>query len=135
MVNGLHTFVFVYMDDLFITGDNQISIAAIKSDLHSTFTIKELGLARYFLGIEIAKSPHSTFLNQRKYILYILHDARLIIAKPASFPLPKGLYLSSDSGALLSNPSLCMRLVGRLLYFTLTKPNISHSVQHLSQYL
>ena len=63
-VNGLYTFIPVYVDDLLISGDDQSSIAAIKSDLHTTFTIKDLSLARYFLGIELARSSQGTFLNQ-----------------------------------------------------------------------
>ena len=85
-------------------------------DLHTAFTIKDPGLACYFLGIEIARSSQGTFLNQRKYILDILKDAGMTGAKPTSFPLPKGLYLSLDSGDLLIDPSPYRRLIGRLLY-------------------
>ena len=94
MVNGLHTFVLVYVDDLLISRDDQSSIAAIKLDLHATFTIKDLGLAHYFLGIELARSSQGTFLNKRKYISDILKDVSLTSVKPTSFPLPKGLDLS-----------------------------------------
>jgi len=128
-------FVLVYVDDLLITGNDALGITALKSHLHSTFTIKDLGLARYFLGIEIARSVAGTVLNQRKYILDILQDAGLTGVKPAKFPLPKGLHLTVDTGDLLSDPSSYRRLVGRLLYLTLTRPDISYSVQHLSQFL
>ena len=92
-------------------------------------------MARYFLGIEIARSSTGTFLNQRKYILDILIDAGLTAAKPAKFPLPQGLKLSTDVGDLLPNPEVFRRIVGRLLYLTLTTPDISYVVQHLSQFL
>ena len=103
--------------------------------MHHTFTIKDLGLARYLLGIEISWSPTGTFLNQRKYVLDILSDAGLTGAKPAKFPLPKGLQLSIDTGTALSNPEPYRRVIGRLLYLTLTRPDISYAVQHLSQFL
>jgi len=57
--------------------------------LHAAFIIKDLGLAHYFLGIELARFSSCIILNQRKYVLDILADAGLISAKPASFPLPK----------------------------------------------
>jgi len=107
-VNGLYTFVLVYVDDLLITGSDHSTIATIKTDLHTAFTIKDLGLARYFLGIEIARSTQGTFLNQRKYILDILKDAGLTAAKPSPFPLPKGLHLSSDQ----ENFYLTLLLIG-----------------------
>jgi len=94
-----------------------------------------LGLARYILGIEIGWSAQGTFLNQRKYILDILHDAGLTREKPALFPLPKHLNLSLETGDLLPGPSTYRRLVGRLLYLTLTHPDLSYSVQHLRQFL
>jgi len=127
--------LLVYVDDLLITGDDCHGITAIKQALHTAFTIKDLGLARYFLGIEIARSPKGTFLNQQKYILNILHDKGLTGAKPALFPLPKYLNLSLDTGDILPDPSSYRRLVGRLLYLTLTRPDLSYSVQHLSQFL
>jgi len=64
-----------------------------------------------------------------------LQDAGMTGVKPAKFPLPKGLHLTIDTGALLPDPSAYRRLVGHLLYVTLTRPDISYSVQHLSQYL
>ena len=135
VVDGKYTFLLVYVDDLLLTGNDHQGILTIKQALHSAFTIKDLGLARYFLGIEIARSPQGTFINQRKYILDILHDAGLTGAKPALFPLPKHLNLSLDTGDPLSDPSRYRQLVGRLLYLTLTRPDLSYSVQHLSQFL
>jgi len=84
---GLLTFILVYVDDLLILGSNTSGIAQLKQDLNQDFTIKDLGMARYFLGIEIARSSTDTFLNQRKYVLDILSDAGLTGAKPAKFSL------------------------------------------------
>ena len=51
---------------------------------------------RYFLGIEVARSPIGTLLNQRNYIIDILKDAGFTAYKPANFPLPTNLKLSID---------------------------------------
>jgi hypothetical protein len=32
------------------------------------FNIKDLGLLKYFLGIEIAHSPKRLFISQRRYV-------------------------------------------------------------------
>ncbi|KAL0387930.1 UNVERIFIED_CONTAM: Retrovirus-related Pol polyprotein from transposon RE2 [Sesamum radiatum] len=107
----------------------------VKTYLHGLFTIKDIGAARYFLGLEIACSTSGLYVAQTKYVLDIIHDAGLSNAKGISTPFPQGLKLSSDCGALLPNPDSYRRLVGRLLYLGFTRPDISHSVQQLSQFL
>ena len=59
----------------------------------------------------------------------------MIGCKPTNSPLPTNLKLSVDQGELLSNPEVYRRLVGRLLYLNITRPHISYSVQHLSQFV
>ena len=133
--HGRYTHILVYVDDLLVSGDDEAGILMIKQALHTAFTIKDLGLVRFFLGIEISKSATGTFLNQRKYTLDILKDAGLTGTKPARFPMPKGLKLSTDIGDPLSNPEIYRRIIGRLLYLTITRPDISYVVQNLSQFL
>jgi len=132
---GLCTFILVYVNDLLIAGDDINNIIEIKALLHQAYTINDLGLARYFLGVEIARSSSGTFLNQRKYILDILSDAGLTAATPARFPMAKGLKLSTEEGTLLPKLEAYRRVAGRLLCLTLTRPDISYAVQHLSQFL
>ena len=62
-------------------------------------------------------------------------DAGLTGAKPAKFPLPKGLKLSVDTGQPLPDPEQYRRVIGRLLHLTLTRPDISYVVQYLSQFI
>ncbi|GJR31677.1 RNA-directed DNA polymerase [Tanacetum coccineum] len=50
-------------------------------------------------------------------------------------PLPTNLKLSLDKGSPLPDPATYRRLVGRLLYLTMTRPDISYVVQHLSQFV
>lgn len=56
--------VLVYVDDLIITGNNVDEIQSLKSTFHNTFSIKYLGLLRFFLGIEMDHSPKGMFLNK-----------------------------------------------------------------------
>ncbi|GJW58523.1 RNA-directed DNA polymerase [Tanacetum coccineum] len=74
-------------------------------------------------------------LNQRKYILDLLTDARLTAAKPSFFPLPTQLKLSFDKETPLGDVCVYRRLVGRLLYMTMTRRDTSYDVQHLSQFV
>ena len=99
------------------------------------FTIKDLGYAKYFLGLEIARSLEGTAINQRKYVLDILTDTGMMGAKPASTPSPKGQKLTADQGAPLPDPERYRRLIGRLLYLNITRPDITFTIQQLSQFV
>ncbi|GKC90637.1 RNA-directed DNA polymerase [Tanacetum coccineum] len=71
----------------------------------------------------------------RKYVLDLLKDAGLTASKPTHFPLPQNMKLSLDKCDLISDPESYRRLVGRLLYLSMTRPDISYVVQHLSQFV
>ncbi|CAH9140526.1 unnamed protein product [Cuscuta epithymum] len=49
--------VLVYVDDLLITGNDHGMIIEFKSYLARSFPVKDLGLMKYFLGIEVARNP------------------------------------------------------------------------------
>ena len=71
------TALLIYFDDILITGNDPVSIAAIKKFLHSQFHIKDLGDLKYFLGIEVS-SKNGIFISQHKYALEIIKDAGLL---------------------------------------------------------
>ncbi|GKE66502.1 putative zinc finger, CCHC-type containing protein [Tanacetum coccineum] len=89
-------------------------------------------LSKSFYGL---KTDHGTYLHQRKYALNLLQDVGLTAGKPATFPLPQNLKLSLDKGSPLKAPDSYKRHVGRFLYFSMTRPYISYTVQHLSQFI
>jgi hypothetical protein len=66
------TFLFLYVDDMIITGDDLEYIAFIKAHLSDQFLISDLGPLRYFLGIEISSMSEGFFLSQEKYIQDLL---------------------------------------------------------------
>ncbi|XP_056688696.1 uncharacterized mitochondrial protein AtMg00810-like, partial [Spinacia oleracea] len=127
--------ILVYVDDILITGTSKAQIEEVKVALDTAFTIKDLGLLAYFLGIEIHRTDNGIFLSQRKYIQDILTDAGLEECTPAPAPLSCGLKLSIANGVLLDDPDVYRRLVGRLLYLGITRPDLSYCEQHLGQFV
>ncbi|CAL1357037.1 unnamed protein product [Linum trigynum] len=127
----------IYVDDVVLTGNDDAFISRVKSFLDDMFSIKDLGPLKYFLGIEVARSPAGIILSQRKYTLDILHDAGVAGARPSSFPMEQNHTLTRPGPASdeVVDASSYRRLVGRLLYLTVTRPDITYAVNVLSQFV
>ncbi|KAL8142562.1 hypothetical protein V2J09_015594 [Rumex salicifolius] len=133
--DGKFMATLVYVNDILITRNDDDDIKHVKATLDSKFTIKDLGLAKYFLGMEIFTNAQGTHISQHKYITDTLQAAQVEDATAVHFPLPTGLKLRLDQGVLLEDGEQYRRLVGRLLYLSLTRPDLSYAVQHLSQFV
>ncbi|KAF7843954.1 Copia protein [Senna tora] len=95
----------------------------------------DLGPLYYFLGIEIYRDSSGIFLNQSKYVQDLLSRFQMSDCAPVSTPMVTGKQFSKDEGEPLSNLTLYQQAVGSLQYLTTTRPNISYSVNKLSQYM
>ena len=129
------TIVLVYVDDLIITGNNESEIGAIKQHLKNKFDIKDLGQLTYFLGIELANSTKGLFLSQRKYTLDLLKETGKLGAKPINTPMESNKKLNLEEGEPLENVGQYQRLVGKLIYLTVTRPNIAFAISAVSQFI
>ncbi|XP_022753635.1 uncharacterized protein LOC111301926 [Durio zibethinus] len=79
--------LILYVDDMIITGNGEEEITSLQEHLATEFEMKNLGGLKYFLGIEIARSNQGIFLLQRKYILDLLAETRMLDCKPANTPM------------------------------------------------
>ena len=80
------TILLLYVDDLFLTG-NEKQIVECKKKLAEEFEMKYLGLMHYFLGLEVWQSPEGIFLNQGKYVVEILKRFDMLECKYMATPM------------------------------------------------
>ncbi|KAL2231035.1 UNVERIFIED_CONTAM: Retrovirus-related Pol polyprotein from transposon RE2, partial [Sesamum indicum] len=85
--------LLVYVDDVLLMAPSLDLISQVKVYLDGLFSIKDLGCARYFLGLQIARSAAD-----------IIRDCGLQSAKPVATRLPSGIKLHSASVAPLADP-------------------------------
>lgn len=123
----------MYVDDIILTGPDLSLLHQIQSTLNTKFSLKTLGNLKYFLGFEIARSPDGLILSQRKYTIQLLQDQGCIGSKQCKTPMDPKLKLDHQDGELLANPSSYTHLVGKFLYLTLSRPDITFAVHTLSQ--
>ena len=127
--------LLLYVDDMIITGDDFSGIQELKVFLSRQFEMKDLGHLSYFLGLEITHSTDGLYITQAKYASKLLSRAGLTDSKIVDTLVELNAHLTPTGGKPLSNPSFYRRLVGSLVYLTVTRPDISYAVHQVSQHL
>ncbi|KAE8724764.1 NAD(P)-linked oxidoreductase superfamily protein [Hibiscus syriacus] len=139
--------LLIYVDDLLITGNDSCLINDLKSLLIKKFKMKDLGELKYFLGFKVMRSKEGILINQRKYALELIEESGMSGSKPARTPFEQNVRLTTseydelctqgcnENDKLLVEKSVYQRLVGRLIYLTHTRPDITFDVHYLSQFM
>jgi hypothetical protein len=127
--------VLVYVDDLIIMGDNVEEIQRIRNNLSIRFQMKEIGDLKHFLGLEVEHTKEGIFLGQQKYTKYILERYGLLDCKPISTPMDPNVKFKVDDDKNLEDVTMYQKMVGSLIYLTLTRSDIPYSVGVVSRYM
>lgn len=74
-------------------------------------------------------------MSKKKYTTDLLKEYGLHRTNPMRLPLEARLKLTSDAGDLLPSPTEYQRLFEKLIYLTITRPDIAFDVHTLSQFM
>eukprot|EP00253_Pinus_taeda_P014178 PITA_14178 len=127
--------LFLYVDDLLITGSSASAIATVKRALHDRFLLMDMGPLHFFLGLEISEDATGIKLSYAKYARDLLERFRMTDCKPAPTPFLFGVCLEDGGDTPLVDSTLYRQLVGSLLYLTHSKPDLSYAVGAVSRYM
>ena len=127
--------VALYVDDLIFSGNNDEMIEEFKSTMTREFEMINLGLLKFFLGLEVKQGETSIFISQEKYAKEILKKYKLENCNPLSTPMEPGAKLSKYNEGKRVDANRYRSLVGSLRYLTYTRPDLSLSVGIISRFM
>lgn len=127
--------IIIYVDDILVTGSCEAELQKFTDRLNRTFSLKDIGNAHYFLGIEIVRYCTCMFLSQRKYVQDLLEQFEMINCSTCPTPMLSNKQFLGEEDEELKNPTVFRKLIGALQYVTNTRPDICFAVNRLSRYL
>jgi hypothetical protein len=126
----------LYVDDIIYIGIFLLN--EFKAAMKSEFEMNDLGLMKYFMGIEVEQLEKNNFhLSQicQRYATDILKSFKMNKCKPTDTPIATGKKLSKQDEGTTIDYTLYKRIVGRLIYLTTTRPDIMYVVTLISRFM
>ena len=135
-------YIALYVDDLFLVGELLGEIEKVKAGLSTEFKMKDLGEARFLLGIEIRRRANGdVLLVQEKYAGDVVKRFSMEGSKTVSTPMELGTHLDISQQPVTDEERSEMvnvpyrSAIGSLMYLaTCTRPDLSASVSELSKF-
>ncbi|OWZ20869.1 polyprotein [Phytophthora megakarya] len=139
-----HVYVCFYVDDMIIAVRTVGEIRDVKEALKNAFMMKELGTAKFILGMEIDhdKNDGMLMIKQTRYMDDIMERFGQLNAKATDNPCASNIKLSKTQspGTVEERAEMQAKsyrsLIWCLLYITTcTRPDIAYVVTQLSRFL
>jgi len=134
-------YLLLYVDDILIQSVDLAGVSAVKSMLSTHFKVKDLGEARYFLGMQILQVRdefgvlRSIKLSNEKLTSTLVASFGMSDAKPRVVPLDPSVKLAAAEGDYLPLENRYQELVGGILYLANTvRPDISFAAGLLGRF-
>lgn len=138
-INGSMVLLGIYVDDLIIACECPTVLERVKSMLSSSFAMKDLGILKHYLGIDISydRQRGSVAMCQSHLVLNILRRFDMESCKPSNTPMEAKLALQPHVESKTNLTSAPYRqLIGSIMYLMLcTRPELSFSIGSLSKFL
>jgi len=137
-------YLLLYVDDMLIAAKSRKEITTVKKLLSSEFDMKNLGVAKKILGMEITRDRKSglLFLSQHNYINKVLQRFNMHDSKPVSTPIAPHFKLSaaqcpsSEEDVEYMSKVPYSSAVGSLMYVMVcSRPDLSYAMSLVSRYM
>ena len=127
--------VGVYVNDLIISGPDVKGIRVFKSEMKKKFSMSDLGLLSYYLGIEVKQDANGITLCQSSYAAKILESAGMSNCNSCETPMECRLKLRKFKEGEPMNPTEYRSIIGSLRYIINTRPDLAYVIGVVSRYM
>ena len=127
--------VGVYVDDLIITGPSLADIEAFNKEMMRSFSMSDLGLLSYYLGIQVTQKGGVITLCQSSYTQKILESTGMKGCNPCYVPMENRLKLTKNDKSPPVDKTKYRSVIGSLRYLVNTRSDIAYSVGIVSRYM
>eukprot|EP00253_Pinus_taeda_P023282 PITA_23282 len=110
-------------------------IKNFKIVMKEEFEMTDMGLLRFFLGIEVKQNGNGIFISQAKYVNKVLERFNMQESKVGITPTMMGLKLIKGDNSKDFDPSLYKSIVGSLMYLTATRTDIMYAISFISRFM
>ena len=143
----LHThqgklYLLVYVDDLLLTAESRALVAGTKRQLMGTFSMRDMGEAHHFLGLEIKRNwaQGTITLSQPRAIADMIDKYGMSDAKAKAVPMSPAdkpaKYIDTSELLSIDDKQWYCGAVGTLLYIAnCTRPDIAYPVNTMARYM
>ena len=127
--------VGVYVDDLIICGPDKQKIAEFKEQMKKIFSMSDLGLLSYYLGMEVKQDKDHITVCQRAYAAKIVETCRMTGCNPVDTPMEQRVRLSTAKPGSELEVTRYRSVIGSLRYLVNTRPDIAYAVGIASRFM
>ena len=125
----------VYVDDLIISGLGVNDIRQFKLEMKKKFSMSDLGILSYYLGIEVKQGEDGITLSQNAYAVKILKSVGMLNCNPCATPMEARLKLSKKMEDEVVEPTAYKSIIGSLRYLVNTRPDLAFAVGVVSRFM
>ena len=124
----------IYVDDIEFGGMSDQMVQHFVKQMQSEFEMSLVSELTYFLGLQVKQMDDSIFISQSKYAKNIVKKFGMENACHKRTSAPTHLKLSKDEKGVDVDQSLYRSMIGRLLYLTANRPDITFVVGVCARY-
>jgi hypothetical protein len=125
----------VYVDDLIICGPNSLNIKKFEDQMKRIFSMGDLGLLSYYLGMEVKQGRNQITICQKAYAEKIVEMCNMSRCNPVDTPMEQRVKLTTSKPGTELDVTRYRSLIGSLRYLVNTRPDLAYAVGIASRFM